>query len=544
MRDEDRTKEDLTSELETLLKRVADLENGLKLAEDAIQECKKNHRSLIETIPHGIQECDTSGTITFSNTALCGMIGYGMDEFVGKKIWDTLDSEEDKQRLKNLFLSIVEEQPALTSYISRLHTKDGRPITLQIDWNYKRSQQGDVTGFVSVITDITERKHMEEELLKARKLESIGILAGGIAHDFNNLLTAILGNISLSITQLNPDSRIFQRLSSAEKACESAKELSNRLITFSKGGEPFRKRTRIHELLKETVSLSLGGSNVSADYSLSGNLYPVEIDEGHIKQVIRNIVINAKEAMPKGGILKVCAENMAVAWGNHNPLREGIYVKVSISDNGDGIPDEILSCIFDPYFTTKGMGAEKGRGLGLAICYSIIKKHNGLITVDSKKGTGATFHIYLPATETQTTRETEIEERPASGKGKILIMDDEAYIRDIAGQILKHLGYEVAYANSGNEAVELYKRSEEAGESFDAVILDLTVHGGMGGDIAIKRLLEIDPDVRGIVSSGYAYEPVMTDFKEYGFVGAIAKPYSVRQLGETLNRVLLSKKNS
>ena len=204
--------DELLKDLRYCIKNPEELENKLILLEKAMLECKESHRLLLETIPHGIQECDTSGTITFSNTILCRMIGYGMDEFVGKKIWDTLDTEEDKQRLKTLFLSIVEEQPTLTPYISKLHTKDGRPITLQIDWNYKRNRQGDVTGFVSVITDITERKHLEEELLKARKLESIGILAGGIAHDFNNLLTAILGNISLSKMRLHSDDKVLSRL--------------------------------------------------------------------------------------------------------------------------------------------------------------------------------------------------------------------------------------------------------------------------------------------------------------------------------------------
>jgi PAS domain S-box-containing protein len=389
--------DELLKDLRYCIKNPEELENKLILLEKAMLECKESHRLLLETIPHGIQECDTSGTITFSNTIFCRMIGYGMDEFVGKKIWDTLDTEEDKQRLKTLFLSIVEEQPTLTPYISKLHTKDGRPITLQIDWNYKRNQQGDVTGFVSVITDITERKHMEEELLKARKLESIGILAGGIAHDFNNLLTAILGNISLSKMRLHSDDKVLSRLTEAEKACENAKELSNRLLTFSKGGEPFRRMSSISEVMKETVRHCLLGSPVVHEFNIPGNLSSVEIDKEQMKQVFSNIVTNAKEAMPEGGTLKVYAKNINVTGKDQLPLKDGNYVKISIRDTGSGIPEENISRIFDPYFTTKEMGSNKGMGLGLAVCYSIIKKHEGHVAVESQPDSWTAFHLYLPA---------------------------------------------------------------------------------------------------------------------------------------------------
>lgn len=382
-----------------------------------------------------------------------------------------------------------------------------------------------------------EQKQMEQEIEKTRKLEAVGILAGGIAHDFNNLLTAILGNISLTKMHMRPDDKDFMRLTDAENACMQATELSKRLIIFSKGGDPVRRTISIKKLVGETICSALSGSNISCECKLLHDLNPVYADEGQIRQVFRNMAINAREAMPDGGVISVTAENITLGEGEIAAFKKGNYVKVSIRDSGRGMPEEILPKIFDPYFTTKEMGVQRGLGLGLAVCYSIIKKHGGHSLVESKIGEGTIFHTFLPAVEAEI-KDHGSAKTQLSGKKRVLIMDDEASVRNVAGRILEHLGYEVEYAGDGNEAIETYKKTKESGKVFDAVILDLTVQGGMGGDLAIGRLLNLDPDVRAIVSSGYADSPVMTDFKKYGFAGAIAKPYGVEQLKEILEKVL------
>ena len=370
---------------------------------------------------------------------------------------------------------------------------------------------------------------MEQEIEKTHKLEAIGTLAGGIAHDFNNLLTAILGNISLTKMHMRPDDKDFMRLTDAENACMQATELSKRLIIFSKGGDPVRRAISTKKLVDETICSALSGSNISCECKLLHDLNPVYADEGQIRQVFRNMAINAREAMPDGGVISVTAENITLGEGEIAAFKKGNYVKVSIRDSGRGMTEEILPKIFDPYFTTKEMGVQRGPGLGLAVCYSIIKKHGGHISVESKIGEGTIFHTFLTAVEAEI-KEHGIAKTQLSGKKRVLIMDDEASVRNVAGQILEHLGYEVEYAGDGNEAIETYKKAQASGKVFDAVILDLTVQGGMGGDLAIVRLLNLDPDVKAIVSSGYADSPAMTDFKKYGFAGAIAKPYGVEQL--------------
>lgn len=397
--------------------------------------------------------------------------------------------------------------------------------------------EGSVSGMVIISRDITENKKMEIELEKTHKLEAIGTLAGGIAHDFNNLLTAILGNISLTKMHMRPDDKDFKRLTDAENACMQATELSNRLIIFSKGGDPVRRIISINKMVDDTVCSALSGTNISCECKLPHDLNPVYADEGQIRECFRNMVINAIEAMPDGGVIRVNAENVTVNDSQVSGLKAGKYVKISIQDSGRGMPEEIMSRIFDPYFTTKEMGAQKGLGLGLAVCYSIIKKHDGHISVESNLNAGTVFDIYLSAVETEIKGPASAKTK-VFGKKRVLIMDDEALVREVAGRILEHLGYEVEYAGDGHEAVEIYKKAKESGKVFDAVILDLTVRGGMGGDWAIRKLLDADPQVKAIVSSGYADNPIMTNFREYGFAAAMPKPYNVLQLKEALEKAL------
>ncbi|HUU41290.1 MAG TPA: ATP-binding protein, partial [Desulfatiglandales bacterium] len=366
---------------------------------------------------------------------------------------------------------------------------------------------------------------------------SIGILAGGIAHDFNNLLTAIIGNLSLVELHIKSGCSISEALENTEKASQQARELTQQLLIFSKGGKPVRKIASVASLLRDSARLALSGSNVKYGLSLPDNLWWAEIDEGQINQVINNLIINADQAMPGGGTIDVFAENIIVKANDDLPLKEGgRYIKISIRDAGIGIPQEYLNRIFDPYFTTK----QKGSGLGLAICYSIIKKHAGHIKVESKAGVGTTFSIYLPALKRETfIVEDIIEEGPACGHGKILFMDDQEIIRDMAGEMLADLGYEVKLARDGHEAFEMYKEAKESGYAFDAVILDLTVPGGVGGAEIIHKLLEIDPQVKAIVSSGYSNDPIMSEYEQHGFKGVVAKPYKIKDLSWELRKIVV-----
>jgi len=378
------------------------------------------------------------------------------------------------------------------------------------------------------------RKKMEEELLEAQKLESIGTLAGGIAHDFNNILTAIIGNISLAKMYSKAGDTIFRMLTEAEKASMQAKNLTQQLLTFSMGGAPIKQPTSISGLIRQSADFCLRGSNVDCEFFIRENLWAVQADEGQISQVINNLILNALQAMPDGGEINVQAENITLDKTTHLPLTEGKYVKISIMDQGTGIPREHLSKIFEPYFTTK----QRGHGLGLATCYSIVKKHGGYISVESKEGIGTSFHLYLPASEKEVKEQNKNEQRPVSGKGRILVMDDDEDVKAVLCIMLEELGYQVNLVSSGDEAIEIYRQKRETGQSFDLVIMDLTVKGGMGGKEAIKKLAEIDPGVRAVVSSGYYNDPIMAEYKKHGFKGIITKPYTLEELSMVVDVVL------
>lgn len=389
--------------------------------------------------------------------------------------------------------------------------------------------------------ECTERQVIEEELIKAKKLESIAALSGGIAHDYNNLLTSILGNISLAQKYLRPEDKAFGLLNEAQHASMLAKDLTQKLIVFSKGGGPTKKIASLSPLVKRATEFSLSGSNVKCEFNIPDELWAVEIDETQIGQAIYNLIMNAREAMSDGGTIRVAAENVNIT-DEVLSLKNGSYAKISFEDEGVGIPKDHLGKIFNPYFSTKEMGTQKGMGLGLSICNSIIKGHGGDVGVTSQEGIGTTFSVYLPASGKEIpevkTEKRHIEEKTVFGKGRILVMDDEKMIRDLAGEVLNHLGYQVGFSKDGSEAIKVYKEAMESGEPFDAVVLDLTVRGGMGGREAIRKLMKIDPNVIGIVSSGYSDDSVMTDFKNHGFSGVVAKPYTVPEVSETLNKVL------
>ena len=389
--------------------------------------------------------------------------------------------------------------------------------------------------FATVFFDVTKHRQLEQEQARAAKLESIGLLAGGIAHDFNNILTAIVGNISLAkMISMREGSETEDVLAEAENAVMRAKDLTMQLLTFAKGGEPVRKTTSLADLICETTKFTLMGSNVRCRHYLAKDLKACEIDQGQISQVINNLLINGVQAMPLGGTISVRAENYTQSRNSGLGLKKGEYVKLTIKDQGIGIPEQNLAKVFDPYFTTK----EKGSGLGLATSYSIIKRHNGLIKVESKLDVGTTFQIYLPASKKSTSRITSKRKSSGKARGRVLLMDDDQQVSNTISKMLQLLGHEVKTAPHGRAAIHIYKQAIELGQRFDVVILDLTIPGGMGGRETIAKLLELDPDVKAIVSSGYSNDPVVANYRDYGFTTVVSKPYLLEELREALESVM------
>jgi signal transduction histidine kinase/ActR/RegA family two-component response regulator len=381
---------------------------------------------------------------------------------------------------------------------------------------------------------IEQREQMEEELLRARKLESLGVLAGGIAHDFNNFLTVVQASIELIRMRLNPDEPVREILEQTASACERAVFLSSQLLTFAKGGTPIRRVVSVAKLILDAVHLARAGAAVSIRVDIADDLWPAEVDAGQLGQVFHNILLNAKQAMVEGGIIEVRAEN--VPPGGDKKLSSRALVRISISDYGCGIAADVLPLIFDPYFTTK----RSGSGLGLATAYAIVAKHGGRLSVESTYGQGSVFIVDLPASQSSPLPEPPADGRMRSGTGKILVMDDEETVRTLLTHVLTTLGYEVLSARDGAEAIDLYEAAMASGHRFDAALLDLTISGGMGGVETANKLKELDPSARLIASSGYSDAPVMSSFRKYGFDDVLPKPWALAQLSEVFRKVLVA----
>jgi PAS domain S-box-containing protein len=509
-----------------------------KEAEDALAAEKERLAVTVRSIGDGVIATDTDGRINLINKQAEDLTGWKQGEAMGQplnRIFNVID-QRTRTTYRNPLSHVLSSGEIVDLPDSSvLINRDGSgEKVIGASAAPIHDQESQIVGAVLVFRDITEEQSIAEERLRASKLDSLGILAGGIAHDFNNILTAVIGNLSFARMFSDPAEKLHVRLEEAEKAATRARDLATQLLTFSKGGSPVRQTASLTELLQDSTSFALRGSNVRCEFRADDDLWPVEVDQGQISQVAQNLVINAVQAMPGGGVVKVTAMNIRLDGDSALPLPFGRYTRITVKDQGLGIQPTDLAHVFDPYFTTK----EKGTGLGLATSYSIVKRHDGLITVDSTIGKGTEFHIHLPASDNEAPVIVADKDEPLEGHGRVLVMDDEEIIRELAITSLEFLGYRVDAVADGAKCIQTYQEALSSGDPYLAVIMDLTIPGGMGGVEAIGHLREIDPDVPAIVSSGYSSGPIMANHEKHGFKGVVAKPYKIEDLARALSTLI------
>jgi two-component system cell cycle sensor histidine kinase/response regulator CckA len=510
--------------------------------EEALRNSKELYSSIVESMSDGILVIDQDYHLMYLNQAMKNI--FRINES------DTLQCAKTPRQILRHLGQLGAGETIQKAMSGEVIASDDVPydfndetqgFTSQI-FRPLRTDNGDIRGVVGIVRDITAKKRIETHLQQARKLEAVAELTSGIAHDFNNILTSVVGYISLARMKYKVRDSAYQSLEKAEKMAMRSSQLADTLITFSKGYKPIKKTIAIVDFIKRSLDLALSGSNIKFELTAADDQLLVEIDDIQVSQAIYNIITNSKEAMPQGGQLIVNIEEFNAKKRNTSNLMPGKYVKISIRDEGAGIDPEHLDRIFDPYFSTKERGVQKGMGMGLSISHSIIKKHKGNITVESKSGAGTTFYIFLPLSDMHVetpTAEPEKElkkdwEKDQNTK-KILVMDDESYVLEVAGQMLNRLGHETAFATRGEEAIQKYMEAMESGRRFDALIFDLTVKGGMGGVEALKEILQIDPGALAFVSSGYPEDAVIVNYRRHGFIGTIVKPYNIEDMAKKIS---------
>jgi two-component system cell cycle sensor histidine kinase/response regulator CckA len=498
---------------------------------ETVKASEERYRLLFNNnpIPSMAYDLQTLRVIAVNDAAITHY-GHTEEEFLSLTITD-LYTPEETPALLNVLAKV--DQGTSQAGVWKHRLKNGSLI--EVDITSHCLMLNNIKAHLILAHDITEQNKMKENLLQTQKLESLGVLAGGLAHDFNNLLTAILGNLSLAKLESTPGENTTRYLEVAEKATTRAQGLTQQLLTFASGGAPVKQTLSIGKLLEESAGVALRGSRSRCEFKIAPDLRDIEADEKQLEQVVHNLIKNADQSMPESGTITVTGENITLPADNPLLLKPGDYIKVSITDQGTGIPADDLEKIFEPYFTTK----QTGSGLGLATCYSIIKRHDGHITAESGTGKGATLSLYLLVSSVQAAPVALNASRaPVLGNGRILVMDDEAMVRDVLRRSLTNLGYEVVCTHEGSKAVTLYEQALKSNRPFNAVIMDLTIPDGMGGKDAVIKLQEIDPGVKAIVSSGYSNDPVMANYKEFGFSGVVSKPYSIQSLSEAVHKVL------
>ena len=490
----------------------------------------------LRSIGDGVITTDRTGRVVLINQVAEELTGWNQNEAAGRALGEVFNivDEQTRQPCANPADQVLERGQIIgLANHTALIARDGTERNVADSGAPIRDRDGHIVGVVLVFRDVSAQRRLEAEMQRTERLESVGLLAGGIAHDFNNLLGGIIGNLSVAKLDLDPAGEMAELLAAVERSALRARELTQQLLTFAKGGAPVKETSSLAELVREWADFALRGSAVQCHYDLAADLWSAAVDRGQISQVIQNLVINAVQAMPAGGAVRIGAANRQVAAGEL-PLEQGDYVEIAVADEGVGIPAAHLARIFDPYYTTK----QKGSGLGLATSYSIVANHDGHISVRSSAGEGATFCVYLPAIPDAQPAPAEEESDPVAGRGRVLVMDDEQIVCELVERMLERLGYEVEAVSDGAAALALYEERRGQGRPFGAVIMDLTVPGGMGGKEAVVKLLELDPSARAIVSSGYSEDPIMAEFGEYGFSGVIAKPYDIQGMSQVLHQVL------
>lgn len=506
-----------TVKLKEEIQQRIDAQRGLQASHDALVTILDAMELAIQVVSHPENE------LIFANNRLQELLALGRSDSADYRLFMPPTVVDDPD------VPFVQAQPRdlvhFDSVLQRWFLMHERPLA----WVDGR------TVLLRVATDITERKLIDQERQRVEKLESLGVMAGGIAHDFNNLLAGIVGNLSLLQHQLVAGTPNVALLEGAVSAAVRATSLTQQLLTFSKGGEPVCSVVDIKQLLEETVTFALRGSAVKTVFSFVSDLNRIEADAGQLSQVFHNLALNTMQAMPAGGELRVTARNIK-AGGQQRvaDLENGRYVMLEFSDNGPGIAQELVDKIFDPYFTTKS----EGEGLGLTMVHRIISKHRGKISVVPRAGHGATFRIFLPATDRQVALPTDVYPMQGRAHGRILVMDDEESIRELCGAMLSHLGYQADTVADGEEALASIEQAVAAEQPYDAIILDLTIRGGMGGEEVARRLARQSSTLRLIASSGYSDSPVMADCRAYGFVDVLRKPYLTEELAEVLHRIV------
>lgn len=542
-----RTKADLDRRVQERTRELADANkfliteiNDRKVAQQELAAEKERLMTTLRSIMDGVIATDADNRIVLMNKIAESLTGWSQEEAMKKSLYEVFNVHEEETGLpvNNILEKILASggQPEVAHDLE-LTGKDGREKVVSLSSAPIYDEDANLLGLVIAFRDVTERLRVEEERMKTQKLESIALLAGGIAHDYNNLLTAVLGNLSLAQMSMQdtPD-EVPGLLHEVESAANRARDLTRQLLTFAKGGAPIRQTATLTDMIRDSAEFVLRGSATRCEYNFAEDTAPAEVDLGQISQVIQNLVINADQAMPGGGKISIRTENIQISTEQKGlPLKPGSYVKITVGDNGPGMPPEVLAKIFEAYFTTK----EKGSGLGLTTSFSIVRKHDGHISVASKQGEGTTFFIYLPAADTEEAQGIgKSQPLVLQGNGRILAMDDEAPVRTIVKRMLESVGYKVTVARDGGEVLRLYEEAEQTGKPFDALILDLTVAGGMGGRETLRQLQMKYKNVKAIVCSGYTNDPVMEKYRKFGFTGMVAKPFTVGDLSHTLKRIL------
>jgi len=507
-----------------------------KKAEKAVRESEERYRTLVETSPDAITLCTPEGGIITANRRAASIHGFeSPQELIGKSFF-SLVSGEDRPRARAHCTALLDEGQ-LGSDEFNLLKSDGTRFAGELTTSLVTDDDGIPLAAIIISRDVTARKRSYEYSRRLDKLESLSVLAGGVAHDFNNLLTAVITNLSMAKDDIRSGNDALESLREAAYAAKRARSLTRQLLTFAKGGAPIKRAASVAELLESTASFVLRGSNCRPEFKIPKDLWSAEIDQDQMSQVIENLVINASQAMASGGRIEIAARNVVLHEDDpERPsfLAPGKYIAISIADTGAGIPERVISKIFDPYFTTK----QDGSGLGLAVAHTVVQRHGGHITVDSTLNVGTTFNILLPASEKIGCASAKHSAVPIRGTGRVLVMDDDPLIQSSLKRMLTRLGYTVVVSPDGGDAIEKYRNSLANGQAFDAVIMDLTVPGAMGGRDAIQALRTLDPKVKAIVSSGYSTDEVMSDHERYGFDAVVSKPYDIDDMAVVLAELI------